>query len=136
MTTYSDRVRSLAQFTALEHLRLAFARQPESWERVASMLQSIPSSRVRSVTVEKLQTRRTDEAEREMRLDLPSKALFDQAELGMLDPILTEEPFGNLGKVVIHVKANKEDREELLEAYAQRHLPKLYERKLLRLCIS
>ena len=71
-----------------------------------------------------------------MRLDLPRKALFDQVELGLLDPILTEEPFGNLEKVVVHVKANKEDREELLEAYAQRHLPKLYERKLLRLCIS
>ena len=68
-----------------------------------------------------------------MRLDLPSKALFDQVELGTLDPILTEEPFGNLKKVVIHVKANKEDREELLEAYAQRYLPKLHERKIVRL---
>ena len=71
-----------------------------------------------------------------MRLDLPSKALFDQVELGLLEPILTAEPFGNLGKVVIHVKANKEDREELLEAYAQRYLPKLYERKLLHLCVT
>ena len=71
-----------------------------------------------------------------MKLDLPSKALFNQVELGMFDPILTEEPFVNLGKVVIHVKANKEDQEELLEAYAQGHLPKLYERKLLRLCIT
>lgn len=65
-----------------------------------------------------------------------STALFDQAELGVLDPILTGESFGSLEEVMINIQAHKEDQQELFEAHAQRYLPKLLERKIVRLDIQ
>ena len=98
------------------------------------MLQSIPSSRLRSVAFNSLQTRRLYGARNSLAPQLPcTPALFDQAELGALDSIITGMPFESLEEVVIDIWAHKEDQEELLKAHAQRYLPKLHERKIVRL---
>ena len=134
--TGTDHFNGLEQFTVLEHLVLALnynhiddePRAQHDWGHVALMLNSISSSMIQTIEFDPIMTRRYHYWCSGQKV--PTQALFDQADIGVLDSIFTRELFGSLKQVRFQIHALIGEDFELLEAHAESWMPQLYERKV------
>ncbi|RPD75544.1 hypothetical protein L226DRAFT_47778 [Lentinus tigrinus ALCF2SS1-7] len=123
----------LVEFTALQYLTFeSCSKYQGDWKGVALMLQNVSSKRVRSIAFSSVHTRRWVLAVQPA-TNPENWPYLGHRTLEELDPVLSGEPFGSLEEVAFYPVSSPGEDQDLLYAEVKKLLPKLCERRVVRL---